>query len=134
MHVYVCLHRHACVCVQLYVTASACVCVCVNACVCLLARACMCVRATVCNCKCLCLFMQYAYLYICVCMFCVYLYNGVGTIITLHESTAVAINYCWTVLLKKCGPHNRLWLLKSYLMHNRCCNGSLLGTSFTMLL
>ena len=76
---FACTDMHACVlCMQLYVTASARVC-----------------------------FLQYAYLYICVCMFCVYLCNGVGTIITLHEGTdsSMAINYCWTVLLKKCGSH-----------------------------
>ena len=70
---FACTDMHACVlCMQLYVTASAHVC-----------------------------FSQYAYLYICVCMFCVYLCNGVGTIITLHEGTdsSMAINYCWTVLL-----------------------------------
>ena len=64
--------------------------------------ACNCVTASARVC-----FSQYAYLYICVCMFCVYLCNGVGTIITLHEGTdsSMAINYCWTVLLKKCGSH-----------------------------
>ena len=63
---FACMDMHACVCMQLYVTASARVC-----------------------------FSQYAYFYICVCMFCVYLCNGVGTIITLHEGTdtSMAINY-----------------------------------------
>ena len=75
---FTCMDMHACVYMQLYVTASARVC-----------------------------FSQYAYLYICVCMFCVYLCNGVGTIITLHEGTdsSMAINYCRTVILKKCGSH-----------------------------
>ena len=56
--------------------------------------------------------------HICVCMFCVYLCNGVGTIITLHEGTdsSMAINYCWTVVLKKCGSHITDC---GYLMHDR---------------
>ena len=55
---------------QLYVTASACVYFC-SMLICMLA---------------------------CVCMFCMYLCNGVETIITLHEGTdsSMAINYCWT--------------------------------------